>query len=260
MKSGVILPPIWGVFGPRGRKTIVFLEHRPVIAADPPVIRRRRPLPGGRAAVGALLIAVAAVGTFAAASGATADARRPYLVAGADLAVGHRIERSDLALARMELPAYLAHGHAFGPGAAARLVGALVVGPVARGELVQRSTVRLGGAGAGGVRELSFPIDPARAVGGALQPGEFVDVLATYGGATDGYTVTVARAARVVAARDRGGLAGGDSLVLTLDVPTADAALALAHAVNEGHVTVVRSGPRAADERAGSPYRAPTAG
>lgn len=228
---------------------------------EQPRIRRRRPLPGGRAALGALLVAVAAVGTFAAASGATADPRKPYLVARSDLAVGHRIERADLTVGRMDLPAYLARGHAFAPADAAALEGALVLGPVARGELLQRSAVRLGSAGAGAAaRQLSFPIDPARAVGGGLRSGEFVDVLATYGGSTDGFTITVARAARVVAARDRGGLAGADSLVLTLDLPTADAAMALAHAVHAGHVTVVRAGPRAADEKGAAPYRTPAAG
>ena len=221
------------------------------------VVRRRRPLPGGRAALGALLVAVAAVGTFAAASGAGEDPRRPYLVARTDLAVGHRIQRADLAVGRMDLPSYLARGHAFTEADAARLVGAVVVGPVARGELVQRASVRVGGPAAAAGRVVSFPIDPARAVGGALQAGEFVDVLATYGGSgtADGYTAVVVRAARVVSARERGGFAGGDSLVLTLDVPSAEAAMAVAHAADAGHVTVVRAGPRAADERAVPPYR-----
>jgi Flp pilus assembly protein CpaB len=218
------------------------------------VVRRRRALPSGRAALGALLVAVAAVGTFAAAQGAAADVRRPYLVARADLPVGHRIARADLAVGRMQLPAYL---HAFTPADAAALDGALVVGPVARGELLQRGAVRLHPPAGAAARQVSFPIDPARAVGGRLQPGEFVDVLATYGATADGYTVTVVRAARVVEARDRGGLAGGDSLVLTLDVPTAEAALALAHAVDAGHVTVVRAGPQAADEHTPDTYRTP---
>jgi Flp pilus assembly protein CpaB len=205
--------------------------------------------------VGALLVALAAVGTFAAASGATTDPRRPYLVARADLAVGHRIARSDLAVGRMDLPPYLAGGHAFSPHDAERLVGSLVVGPVARGELLQRSAVRADGPAAPGGRQVSFPIDPARAVGGRLQPGEYVDVLATY----HDTTATVVRAARVVEARDKGGLSGGggDSLVLTLDVPTAEAAMAVAHAVNEGHITVVRSGPKPADERPAPAYHAP---
>jgi Flp pilus assembly protein CpaB len=208
--------------------------------------------------MGALLVAVAAVGAFAAASGATADPRRPYLVARADLAVGHRIARADLAVGRMDLPAYLGNGRAFTPADARRLVGAVVLGPVSRGELVQAGSVLFDGAGpAVGARHVSFPIDPARAVGGTLRPGEFVDVLATYGSSSDGYTVTVVRAARVVDARDRGGLAGGDSLVITLDVPTGDAAMAVAHAVSAGHVTVVRAGPRQPDEPAPATYRTP---
>jgi Flp pilus assembly protein CpaB len=200
----------------------------------PRLIRRRRALPSGRAALGALLVAVAAVGTFAAASGATADPRRPYVVARTDLAVGHRIERSDLAVGRMQLPGFV---QAFRPVDASRLLGTVVVGAVARGGLLQRADVR-GRSPLG--PEVSFAIDPARAVGGDLQPGELVDILAT---ADASPTTVVVRAARVVSARSKGGLAGGDSLVVTVDVPTADAAVALAHAVDAGHITVVRRAP-----------------
>lgn len=218
------------------------------------VTPRRRAVPGSRAVVGALLVALAAVGTFAAASGATSDPRRAYVVARGDLVAGQRVSRSDLAFARMDLPGY---SRAF--TSAAELEGALVVGPVARGELVQRSAVRVGPAGAdSSLRQFSFAIDPARAVGGSLQAGEFVDVLATYGGSADAQTVVVARAARVVSARERGGLGGGDSLVVVLEVPTADAALALAHAVHAGEVTVVRAGPRTEGEKPAPAYRTPS--
>ncbi|MDQ1437328.1 MAG: hypothetical protein QOK43_957 [Acidimicrobiaceae bacterium] len=213
--------------------------------------------------MGGLLVAVAAVGTFAAASGAAADPRRPYVVARGDLAVGHRVTRADLAAGRMDIPDFL-RGRAYRADQATALVGAVVVAPVARGELVQRSAVaRRGSGSAGGAtgpaasRQVSFPIDPARAVGGELQAGEFVDVLATYGGSTDGYTVTAVRAARIAGVRDRGGLAGGDSLVLTLDVPSAATAMAVAHAVDAGHVTIVRTGPPTPDEPASTPYRTP---
>jgi Flp pilus assembly protein CpaB len=215
------------------------------------------------------LVAVAAVGTFAAASGAASDPRQSYVVARGDLAVGARISRSDLAVGRMDLPAFL-RARAFGPGDVDRLVGAVVLGPVGRGELVQAGAVRVGSGGSGGSggsdggsdgdgRQVSFAIDPARAVGGALPAGEFVDVLATYGGSTDGYTVVVVRAARVAAVAGRGGLAGGDSLVVTLDVPSATAASAVAHAVDAGEVTLVRSGPLGPDETAPPTYRAPSA-
>lgn len=201
-------------------------------------IRRRRPLPAGRAALGGLLVAVAAVGTFAAASGAAEDRRLSYVVARSDLAVGARVARSDLATGRMDLPDFVRR-RAFRPDEVDGLVGALVIGPVARGELVQSSSVALGAAGAG--RQVSFALDPARAVGGQLQPGEFVDVVAT----VDGVTAAVVRSARVAAAKDRGGLAGGDSLVVTLEVGDEAAALAVARAVDGGDVTLVRSGPPA---------------
>lgn len=201
-------------------------------------VRRRRPLPTGRAALGGLLVAVAAVGTFAAASGATADPRQSYVVARSDLAVGQRIARADLATGRMDLPDFV-RKRAFRPEEADALVGSLVIGPVARGELVQSSAVRRDGADG---RQVSFALDPARAVGGQLQPGEFVDVVAT----VDDATSTVVRSARVAAVRDRGGLAGADSLIVTLDVAGEEAAVALARAVDAGHVTLVRSGPPAA--------------
>lgn len=197
------------------------------------VVRRRRSLPGGRAALGALLVAAAAVGTFTAASGATADPRQSYLVARGDLAVGHRLTRDDLATARVDLPAFM-RARAYTPGDSDALIGKVVLGPVGRGELVQRSSIASRREG----RQVSFPIDPARAVGGGLQPGEFVDVVATL----DGKTRTVVEGAQVASLRTRGGLAGGDSLVVTLDIASADAAVALVNALDKGDLTLVRAG------------------
>src|SRR5689334_14240346 len=71
-------------------------------------LRRRRTLPGGRAVVGGFLIAVAAVGTFAAYTSATADTRVAYLAASHDLSIGHRITTADLAYARSTLPSFAA--------------------------------------------------------------------------------------------------------------------------------------------------------
>ena len=48
-------------------------------------LRRRRALPGGRAVVGGFLIALAAVGIFAAYTGATSDGRQRFVVARNDL-------------------------------------------------------------------------------------------------------------------------------------------------------------------------------
>src|SRR5581483_7181914 len=121
-------------------------DGRESSAAPMRSVRRRRPLPGGRAVVGALLVTVAAMGTYVAASGANADPRHPYLVARADLPLGHRITRGDLAAGRMQLPAYLSRGHAFSPAEARRVIGAVTLGPIARGELIQAATLSPPGA------------------------------------------------------------------------------------------------------------------
>jgi len=196
------------------------------------VVRRRRTPPGGRAALGALLIAVAAVGTFTAASGATEDPRQPYVVARGDVAVGQRLSRGDLATARLDLPAYM-RGRAYQPDEIDELAGSVALGPIGRGELVQRSGVAAARPG----RQVSFPIDPARAVGGSLQTGEFVDVVATL----DGKTKIVVERAQVAALRERGGIGGDDSLIVTLDIASADAAVALVNALDKGELTLVRA-------------------
>jgi Flp pilus assembly protein CpaB len=205
------------------------------------LVRRRRPLPGGRAVAGGFLVAVAAVGIFAAYTSATTDARKPYVVARHDLALGEHLTTSDLSFALMQLPPPLAHGRAFTRGEAGRLVGAVVVAPVSAGELIQASNV----AEASGVppgQEISFLIDPARAVGGRLRSGEAVDVLATYGTGNDAYTVVVVRGTRVVATTEPGGtLTGRAGEVITLSLSSSSDALAVAHAADAGQVTLVRA-------------------
>jgi Flp pilus assembly protein CpaB len=208
-------------------------------AEDELVVRRRRPLPGARAVVGGLLVAVAVVGTFATVARSNDDRRVPLVVARADLAVGDRIGAEDLAVARLDVPPFL-RARAF--RAAAELVGATVLGPVARGELVQASMVSRKGASPAGL-QVSFPVEAARAVDGTLRQGESVDVLVTYGQGETATTKVVARRARVARTRTPGGVLGDDrTLVLTLGVATSEDAAAVAHAANAGEITVVRTG------------------
>lgn len=207
---------------------------------DALVVRRLRPLPGSRALAGGFLVAVAVVGTFVTVTGAGRDARVPVVVARDDLALGARITAGDLALARVDVPPYMRARAFRSPDA---LVGAVVIGPVARGELVQHSDVLRGDDGAPPGREVSFPVEAARAVDGTLHRGEHVDVLVTYGTGESATTATVVRAARVVRVRAPGGVLADDrTLVVTVRVVTADDAIALAHAANAGEVTVVRTG------------------
>lgn len=221
-------------------------------------LRRRRALPGGRAVVGGFLVSVAAVGIFAGYTSATADTREPYLVARRDLPLGHRVSATDLGTLPMDLPAPL-RSRSYRD--ASQLVGAVVIGPVSKGELVQSSDVLSHPEGPPG-RQISFPIESARAVDGQLRRGEFVDVLATYGSGADGYTVVVVQGARVADRSDsQGSLSGSGDEVVTLAVPEASDALAVAHAVNAGAVTLVRAGGPAsgAVSRSPSTYTSPGA-
>ncbi|HZU71720.1 MAG TPA: SAF domain-containing protein [Acidimicrobiales bacterium] len=232
------------------------LEAGPELPGAPAVrvIGRRRPVVGGRAALGALLVALAAVGTFAAWSGATADHRVAYVVAAHALYPGERLSPADLTTTPMLLPTGLAERRAFrDPG---RLVGATVVGPVGAGELVQASEV-VTGVAALYADEVSFSIDAARAVDGTLQSGETVAVMATYGSSGDATTSLVVRAAHVVDVESASGTLGGQvTQTVTLGLDSVADALALVNAVNAGQVVLVREA--AGGQSASAPYRSPS--
>jgi pilus assembly protein CpaB len=220
-------------------------------------LRRRSGLPSGRAVVGGFLVAVSALGVFAAYARATQAPQTTYVVARGDIPVGTRLTGDLLTRLPMTLPDVVAERATFSDERT--LIGAVTVGPIRRGELVQAGDV-VKKRSAPGELEISFAIDTSRAVGGTLRPGERVDVLATFGGGGDTYTVAVVRQARVLdSSRDTGALAGGDSEVLTLAVASSEEALALTHAVNAGEVTLVRSTGVTATGPVGQTYLAPAA-
>jgi hypothetical protein len=197
------------------------------------------------------------VGIFAAYAGATSQHGVAYVVARHALGVGQRITPADLATAPMVLSPTIGSQLAFrDPG---RLVGALVVGPVRSGELIQASSV-VAGADATGDRQLSFPIAADRAVDGTLQVGDLVDVLATYGSGADATTVAVVRQATVAARSDASSTldpAGGAGETITLGLARSIDSLAVAHAVNAGQVMLVRSTGASSATDSGT-YRSPS--
>src|SRR4051794_21908661 len=94
------------------------------------VIAPRRGLPSGRAVVGGFLVALAAVGIFAAYSGAQRRSRTFYVVAAHDVAPGTRLSAADLSLTAIDLPvATRRHPFRGAPDGE----GSLGVGPIARG-------------------------------------------------------------------------------------------------------------------------------
>jgi Flp pilus assembly protein CpaB len=219
-------------------------------------LKRRSSLPSGRAVVGGFLVALSALGIFAAWSQATAGPTTSYVVARSDIPIGTRLTEDDLTLLPMELPEVVVGAAVF--DAEGPLVGATTVGPIRRGELVQAGDVVKKRSG-GEELEISFAIDSSRALAGTLRPGERVDVLATFGGGGESYTVTVVRQARVLeTTTDGNALADGSTEVISLALQTSDEALALSHAVNAGEVTLVRSTGATGSGPVGQTYRAPS--
>jgi Flp pilus assembly protein CpaB len=201
---------------------------------------RRAALPNGRAVVGGLLVATAAVGTYAAWASADDAPTTRYAVATRDVAVGEVLEAADLELVPMDAPSSIAAA-SFEDDDASLLVGQVTVAPLRRGDLVQRSAVVVP-EDAGGGRQLSFPIDVSAALAGTLEVGERVDVLVTEGSDVGEATTEVvaegATVARVLGADDDGG-----RLVVLLSVPDDTDLLALTTAARIGELTLVRTTP-----------------
>jgi Flp pilus assembly protein CpaB len=187
--------------------------------------------------VGGLLVAAAAVGTFAAWSGADGVPSTSYVIAARDLPVGELLQAGDVELVALDAPEAIA-GRSF--GSAEAVVGQRTVAPLAAGELVQRSAVVVP-EGDLDARQVSFAIDAADALAGTLEEGEAVDLLATYG-VTAGESVTevVAAGATVAGLPLDDGDPGGQVVVL-LSLREGTDVLAVTNAIRQGALTVIRS-------------------
>jgi hypothetical protein len=222
-----------------------------------PVARRRRGLPNGRAVTGGLLVALAGLLAFAAATGDSRPRGEPVVVAQRPLAVGVQLTAGDLTTVRADLPDDVA-AVAFADVDA--LVGAVTLGPIGAGELIQRSAVAAPTAAAEPGFEMTVTVDAAGTVPD-LRAGERIDVLATYGSGSDAYTIDVVRAALVLdtpAAADGALTVTGGSTV-TIAVTDHDDVLAVTHAERTGTVTLVRA-TYAGAPGAATTYRPPGRG
>jgi Flp pilus assembly protein CpaB len=175
-----------------------------------------------------------------------------------DIAPGEGINRADLRSVAVDADANvlgtLVHAEQM-----TELDGQVSVGSLSRGQLLHRAAVRAPAHDAG-LRTMSIPIDPAHAVGGTLQVGDRVDVIAL----GDASATYLTADAEVVGVADRGttGLAtpGTYHVTLAVDAPTA---LRLAEAVENGGVRLVGSSGApplpASSDPAGEPRPAPQA-
>ena len=167
-----------------------------------------------------------------------ADDRRQILVAAKDLVPGAVIDAQSVRVERIDASrGVLASTYA--PDDLDALRGRVATAAIAKGALVTRGAVRPREAGAAS-RSMSFPLAKARAMAGALETGDRVDVLAVqHDGAQAGYVMTDVEVLDVDGAGG-GPLGAPDELTVTLAVD-AEAAVRLAAALEGGTVTLVRS-------------------
>jgi Flp pilus assembly protein CpaB len=220
------------------------------------VLRRSSRLPAGRAVVGGLLVALSIVGALMLSGAGSEPAGIDVVVASAAVRPGDALGPSVLRVERLSLPDALVGGTFADP---AELEGTVARSNLEDGELLQAGDVLQGTAAQRAVapaREFSLALDASRVGGGRLESGDVVDVLATYGTGADAFTIVVLRDARVVDARsidDSIGSSRGLTVTLALD-DRADT-VALAHAVDVGQLTVVRTTTAEADDAEQDPYR-----
>ena len=198
------------------------------------VVGQRRGRPPARALVGGLLVALAAVGGFVLATPSDGPVTE-YVVVAHAIEPGERIEAGDLALSAIDLPPEIADLAFADPRT---LIGAVSLGPMAAGQLMQT----------GGVAEarlspfeVSLALEGDRALDGRLAAGEHVAVLATYGSGPEAETLTVASSALVERISKPTGLAVGSADVVTLGLAAETDAQAVVHAARAGELTLVRS-------------------
>jgi len=213
-------------------------------------IRRQRGLPGGRAVVGALLVAAAAVAVFAAYLNATSEPATRYLVADGAIAPGTMIEdgqraRELFSAAPIELLPPVDQ-RVLPVDELDSLVGQVVIVGMERGDLLQRSAV-LEAGGVGDAQVMSFAVPRADAVAGGLVPGERIDVLATYTLDGETFTAFIVRGVPLVGS-EAGTASGGGSVTLTVAVSSLEDVQALGHAVNTASVFVTRSTASSQDD------------
>ena len=209
-------------------------------AAERPAFRTSPPLPAPRALLGVALVAASVVGTFVAAGGGTPPAAPTRVVATTALDVGHVILADDLALA----PVSLGDVDAAAFADPSHLHGAVVLGPIGEGELIQSASVHLLDRPdqPPPPRQLSVTLGFDDALAGGVRPGERVDVIGTTGSGATAQTEVLARDVAVLRTQVDERPAPGAAVVVTLAPATEHEAIAVAHAAEAGTLRLMRSG------------------
>jgi hypothetical protein len=191
--------------------------------------------------VGGLLVVLAALGTFVAATGDDEGPTGRYVVATHTIGPGARLSAADLEVVAGELPPDVA---ATTFASSEELDGAVALAPLDAGSLVQQADVHdPTGDHDAAQPEVSLRLPRAQAVDGDLALGEQVDLLATYGSGPDATTHVIARDALVTAVgrEDTAGLGDDGGVTLTVRLPDDATVLRAIHAKDVATVTVVRA-------------------
>jgi|SoiMetStandDraft_2_1073263.scaffolds.fasta_scaffold52477_2 Flp pilus assembly protein CpaB len=215
-------------------------------------VARPAGVPGARAVLGGVLVALSGLATFMMWARATGTPEHAYAVAAGTLDPGDPVGPDEVRWVRMDLPAGVA-GAAFGD--AAELEGRVALAPIAEGELIQAASLSDQG-GHDPTAELSVALARERAVNGRLRSGDLVDVYAT---TQDGGTQLVAEGIRVLDVSEAAGaFDGGGDLTVTLGVSRSEEQVAIVDAASHDAITLIRtthvgrrSPPASAGEAAG---------
>lgn len=197
--------------------------------------------------VGGLLVAVGALGTWAAITSAGRSDESRYVVTDRLIAPGERIQPGDLHTVAMELPEEVRSGAFTDPDA---VVESVALGPIAAGELVQSGSVSLSDA-AEAAAELSFSVETDWAVAGTLRVGDVIDVFATDDRAATAITTLVLDdvVIRRVSQPGDDGLGVDRNQTITVGVASPETVLDAVTATRTATVTVVRVTDLAEGER-----------
>ncbi len=221
-------------------------------------VRRRRALPGARAVVGGLLVAVSAIALFLTHLQASAPPVTAYLVASGPIAPGTEITdptqaRSLFGALTMDLPGATS-ARAFTIDQFDDLVGHVVASSLDAGDLVQRGVL----VAVGDLPEshhVSFATSRADALAGDVLPGQRIDVLATFTVAGEMFTSYVARGVQVLGVESDDAGLGSRDVVVTVAATDPAEVLALGHAARTAGVFLARPGPGAMDHDVPAAHR-----
>jgi Flp pilus assembly protein CpaB len=199
----------------------------------------RRPQLAGRLSRGHLMMIVAGIVGVVLSFAALRQHPSDTLVAVAahEIRAGEVVHPADLRTERVTMGASVLATVVRG-GDIGRLRGRIAGTTIAAGELVMRRTLRPRAARAG-LRAMSIPIDPARAVGGRLAAGDRVDVL--FAGERAVSIIVADAEVLAVDARGRGGIGDTASpFTVTIAVSATQSQL-VAAAIADGNISLART-------------------